>query len=106
MLLGMGLKNYKVYKNVRFIPVSSGASFSAYLGPNGIGKTSIFEALDRFFNGGEWIVNNDSKRGSDDSAFVSPLFLIPVGDISLPKKEKRLAGLISAFFLGFFWNSL
>lgn len=101
MLLGMGLKNYKVYKNVQFIPVSSGASFSAYLGPNGIGKTSIFEALDRFFNGGEWIVNNDSKRGSDDSAFVSPLFLIPVGDISLTKKEKRLAGLISAFFWDF-----
>ena len=101
MLLGMGLKNYKVYKNVQFIPVSSGASFTAYLGPNGIGKTSIFEALDRFFNGGEWIANNESKKGSDDSAFVSPLFLIPVGDIFLTKKEKRLAGLISAFFWDF-----
>ncbi|NMM81130.1 hypothetical protein B2J86_09375 [Acidovorax sp. SRB_14] len=101
MLLGMGLKNYKVYKNVQFIPISSGASFTAYLGPNGIGKTSIFEALDRFFNGGEWIANNESKKGSDDSAFVSPLFLVPVGDISLTKKEKRLAGLISAFFWDF-----
>ena len=101
MLLGIGLKNYKVYKNVQFIPISSGASFTAYLGPNGIGKTSIFEALDRFFNGGEWIANNESKKGSDDSAFVSPLFLVPVGDISLTKKEKRLAGLISAFFWDF-----
>ncbi len=101
MLLGMGLKNYKVYKNVQFIPISSGASFTAYLGPNGIGKTSIFEALDKFFNGGEWIANNESKKGSDDSAFVSPLFLIPVGDISLTKKEKRLASLISAFFWDF-----
>ncbi|WP_311223201.1 MULTISPECIES: AAA family ATPase [unclassified Acidovorax] len=97
----MGLKNYKVYKNVQFIPISSGASFTAYLGPNGIGKTSIFEALDKFFNGGEWIANNESKKGSDDSAFVSPLFLIPVGDISLTKKEKRLASLISAFFWDF-----
>ena len=48
MLLGIGLKNYKVYKNVQYIPISLGASFSAYLGPNGIGKTSIFEALDVF----------------------------------------------------------
>lgn len=100
MLLGIGLKNYKVYKNLQFIPISSGASFTAYLGPNGIGKTSIFEALDRFFNGGEWIANNESKKDSDDSAFVSPLFLIPVNEISLTKKEKRLAGLLSAFF----WN--
>lgn len=101
MLLGIGLKNYKVYKNIQFIPISSGASFTAYLGPNGIGKTSIFEALDRFFNGGEWIANNESKKGSDDSAFVSPLFLIPVNEISLTKKEKRLAGLLSAFFWDF-----
>lgn len=101
MLLGMGLKNYKVYKNIQFIPISSGASFSAYLGPNGIGKTSIFEALDRFFNGGEWITNNESKKGSDDSAFVAPLFLIPTGDIALTKKEKRLASLLSAFFWDF-----
>jgi hypothetical protein len=101
MLLGMGLKNYKVYKNIQFIPISSGASFSAYLGPNGIGKTSIFEALDRFFNGGEWITNNESKKGSDDSAFVAPLFLIPTGDIALTKKERRLASLLSAFFWDF-----
>lgn len=97
----MGLKNYKVYKNIQFIPISSGASFSAYLGPNGIGKTSIFEALDRFFNGGEWITNNESKKGSDDSAFVAPLFLIPTGDIALTKKERRLASLLSAFFWDF-----
>nr|WP_255435138.1 AAA family ATPase [Rhodoferax sp. BLA1] len=101
MLLGIGLKNYKVYKNIQFIPISSGASFTAYLGPNGIGKTSIFEALDRFFNGGDWITNNESKKDSDDSAFVSPLFLIPINEISLTKKEKKLAGLLSAFFWDF-----
>lgn len=100
MLLGIGLKNYKVYKNVQYIPISLGASFSAYLGPNGIGKTSIFEALDRFFNGGDWIINNEIKKASDDLAYVSPLFLIPIGGISLTKKERKSASLLS----GYFWN--
>jgi Fe-S cluster assembly ATPase SufC len=98
MILGIGLKNYKIYKNVQYIPISLGASFSAFLGPNGIGKTSIFEAIDRFFNGGDWIVNNEAKKTSDDSAFVSPLFLIPINGISLNKKEKRLASVLSEYF--------
>lgn len=98
MLLGIGLKNYKVYKTLQYIPISLGSSFSAFLGPNGIGKTSIFEVLDRFFNGGEWISSNESKKAADDSAYVSPLFFIPVNDISLTKKEKRVATLLSAYF--------
>ncbi|MFM9900987.1 MAG: AAA family ATPase [Polaromonas sp.] len=98
MILGIGLRNYKVYKTQQYIPISSGQRFSAFLGPNGIGKTSIFEALDRFFNGGEWIISNESKKSSDDSAYVSPLFLIPINEISLNKKEKRLAALISSYF--------
>lgn len=98
MLLGIGLKNYKVYRNVQYIPISLGASFSAYLGPNGIGKTSIFEALDRFFNGGDWIINNETKKASDDLAYISPLFLIPITGISLTKKERRLASLLSEYF--------
>lgn len=98
MLLGMGLKNYKVYKTLQYIPISLGASFSAFLGPNGIGKTSIFEALDRFFNGGDWINNNESKKASDDSAYISPLFFIPVNEISFTKKEKKLAALLSTYF--------
>ncbi len=97
MLLGIGIKNYKVYKNLQYVPISLGSSFSAFLGPNGIGKTSIFEALDRFFNGGDWIANNESKAAADD-AYVSPLFFIPINEISLTKKEKRLAGLLSTYF--------
>jgi hypothetical protein len=98
MLLGMGLKNYKVYKTLQYVPISSGARFSAFLGPNGIGKTSIFEALDRFFNGGEWVTNNESKKTSGDDAYAAPLFLIPINDISLTKKEKRTATLLSSYF--------
>lgn len=100
MLLGIALKNYKVYKNLQYIPISSGASFSAFLGPNGIGKTSIFEALDRFFNGGDWINNNETKKTTDDSAYVSPFFFIPINEITLSKKERKIASILS----GYFWD--
>lgn len=62
MLISVAIKNYKIYKNLQYIPISFGSEFSAFLGPNGVGKTSIFEALDKFFNGGDWIFNNDSKK--------------------------------------------
>lgn len=100
MLIGAAIKNYKVYKNLQYIPISSGFEFSAFLGPNGIGKTSIFEALDKFFNGGEWVINNESKKITDASAFIAPLFLIPIDLINLSKKEKRIASILSNYF----WN--
>lgn len=99
MLIGAAIKNYKVYKNLQYVPISFGSEFSAFLGPNGIGKTSIFEALDKFFNGGDWSVNSDAKKGSDE-AFVAPLFLIPIDKLSLNKKERRVASLMSDYF----WN--
>lgn len=98
MILGAAVKNYKVYKNLQYIPISFGSSFSSFLGPNGIGKTSIFEIIDRFFNGGDWIFNNESKNNSNESAFVTPLFLIPISDISLTKKERKLATFLSDYF--------
>lgn len=100
MIIGLALKNYKTYKNLHYIPISYGSSFSSFLGPNGVGKTSIFEALDKFFYGGEWVINNESKRNQDE-AFLSPLFLIPIDKIHLAKKDKKIAALISNYF----WNT-
>lgn len=98
MILGAAVKNYKVYKNLQYIPISSGQNFTAFLGPNGIGKTSIFEALDKFFNGGEWVHNHDSAKGADESGFIAPLFLVPVNSISFNKKERKVASIISEYF--------
>ena len=98
MLISVAIKNYKIYKNLQYIPISFGSEFSAFLGPNGVGKTSIFEALDKFFNGGDWIFNNDSKKITDESAFIAPLFLIPIESLSLNKKEKKIASILSSYF--------
>ncbi len=45
---------------------------------HGVGKSSILEALDTFFNGREWVLTKDSKR---EEAILSPLFLIKKSDI-------------------------
>ena len=52
MLVGLFLRHYKTYRNINFIPISTGFSFTAYMGANGVGKSSILDALDKFFNGG------------------------------------------------------
>ena len=100
MILGVAIRNYKVYKKLQYVPISFGSAFSSFLGPNGIGKTSIFEVLDRFFNGGDWSPNNESKKSEDDSTYVAPLFLIPINEISLGRKGKKLASILSEYY----WN--
>lgn len=96
MLISVAIKNYKVYKNIHLVPISNGSLFSAFLGANGVGKSSIFEALDSFFNGSSWNLNHDSKK--DDQPFVAPLFLIEKSKIRLSAEEKALASLISDFY--------
>ena len=48
MIIGVILRNFKTYKNINYIPLSNGESFSGFIGANGIGKSSILEALDCF----------------------------------------------------------
>ena len=82
MLVGLFLRHYKIYRNINFIPISTGAGLSAYLGANGVGKSSILDALDKFFNGGDWSINAQAKAegglNSDDKLpYIVPVFLFP-----------------------------
>lgn len=101
MIVGLILKDYKVYRNINIIPVSFGESFSAFLGANGVGKTSIFDALDKFFNGGDWSINHEakSKISADNTPFIAPIFLIPK-TYGFQGSELKKAEDISNFF----WN--
>lgn len=94
MIVGLFLRNYRCYRATNFIPVTNGPFFSIYIGPNGIGKSSIFDALDKYFNGGDWSVNAQAKRdgglGSDDKTpFICPIFLLSKD--SVPADESVLA---------------
>lgn len=102
MLVGLFLRHYKIYRAINFIPVSTGAGFTAYLGGNGVGKSSILDALDKFFNGGDWSINAQAKSdggisGDDKSPFIMPVFLI--------KKEKLKSNDLAEILSTYLWET-
>lgn len=86
MIVGLFLRHYKIYKNINFVPISSGAGLCAYLGANGVGKSSILDALDKFFNGGDWSINAQAKSeggiyGEDKLPYIVPVFALPKDEL-------------------------
>lgn len=41
MIIGVFLKNYKVYDGMKFIPITFDEYFTAYFGQNGVGKSKM-----------------------------------------------------------------
>ena len=74
MILGLFFRSYKCYKNAQFIPFAKNnlENLNVFIGNNGVGKSSILEALDTFFNNSEWTIHYDSNK---KDAFVAPLFI-------------------------------
>jgi predicted ATPase len=75
MITGLILRHYKIYKALNYIPVCDRRenNLSIYVGNNGVGKSSILEALNTFFNNGIW---NKHKEGKQDETFICPVCLI------------------------------
>lgn len=72
MIAGVIFRNFKIYKGLVFVPISNGTSFNGFIGANGVGKSSVLEALDCFFNGKPWIKNIETSSLSD--SWVIPVF--------------------------------
>ena len=95
MLVGLLIRHYKIYENAYFIPLTESldTSLNVFIGNNGVGKSSVLEALDSFFNGKYWNVNN---KGNKKDSYISPIFLIKKDEI----KNTDALDLLSDFF----WN--
>lgn len=50
MILGTFLRYIKTYSGIKYIPLTNGHSYCGIVGENGIGKSSVLEALDCLFN--------------------------------------------------------
>lgn len=101
MIIGIFTRHYKVYKGAKYIPfgLKNIEKFNLFIGHNGAGKSSILEALDTFFNGREFTVNNGEKR---DECFVAPLFLIKKDDlVKYSNISQEVIPIISDFFFEF-----
>ena len=98
MLAGLFLRGYKVYKNVKFLPFfdCDHENLNLFIGPNGVGKSSILEALDTFFNNAKWTISLGSQH-----AYVAPIFLIEKKKVEhFSTTSKEYIEKISAFL----WN--
>lgn len=93
MIIGAFLRYFKTYSGTNYIPLSSGSNFCGLVGNNGIGKSSILESFDSFFNSKPWNINTGLKKASSTTApsHIVPIFLLRRSDIPDRHKESALA---------------
>lgn len=98
MLFSLLIRNFKVFRGWHYIPISYGENFSAFIGENGVGKSSILEALNTFFNKptSDWNYNHSiSKSGFDREPTICPIFLIKKSKINKNRHLYKYLNIIS-----------
>jgi hypothetical protein len=84
MIAATIVRNIKTYSGINYVPLSYGQKFCGLVGANGIGKSSIPEALDSFFNGRQWNHNIITRKSgvSTTRPHIVPVFLLNPKEIS------------------------
>lgn len=98
MIVGLLVRHFKCYRNINFIPILKDFTdkYSVFVGENGVGKSAIFEALNVYFNDGEW---NITKEADKNKAYIVPVFLLKKTDFRIKKLESfKLIKSISTYF--------
>ena len=101
MIIGIFLRHIKAYKGIKYIPIGEKHNFVAFTGENGVGKSSILQGLDSFFNEKNYFINKGSVgEGTKDINFpyFVPIFFIPKDKIK--GKSEEIVKELSDFF----WN--
>ena len=97
MLIGVFIRGYKSYRATRFIPINlPGKLVSVYIGQNGSGKSGILDALDKYFNDGEWCINSASRSNpttpDERDPYVCPVFAIdkrtPISSLPMASRQQ------------------
>ncbi|WP_237703656.1 AAA family ATPase [Haemophilus haemolyticus] len=82
MIAGLFITYFKTYSKINFIPLSDEHNLCGILGKNGVGKSSILEALDCFFDRDkEWNLHFNAKkernyreRGRCESIYITNIY--------------------------------
>ena len=80
MIIGTIVRNIKTYSGINYVPITFGQTFNGLVGNNGIGKSSILEALDCFFNLRQWNYNIVTKKSGvvTTRPHIVPVFLFKI----------------------------
>lgn len=78
MIIGIFLRYYKTYQGINYIPLTDEGRFCGLVGDNGIGKSSVLESLDTFFNSKPWNFNTATKKSgfAKTKPQIVPIFLV------------------------------
>ncbi|MEB2782891.1 AAA family ATPase [Algoriphagus sp. C2-6-M1] len=97
MIIGTILRNFKTYNGINYVPISHGPNFCGLVGNNGIGKSSVLEALDSFFNGKTWNYNIVTRKSGFTTTrpHIVPIFLIE--KTSINQENIDVAELLSGY---------
>ncbi len=84
MIIGLYLRYIKTYTGINYVPLSNGTSFTGLVGNNGIGKSSVLEALNSLFNNSPWNFNTTVRKSGYETTnpHIVPIFFIPKKSIS------------------------
>jgi predicted ATP-dependent endonuclease of OLD family len=84
MIIGTIVRNIKTYSGINYVPLTFGQTFNGLVGNNGIGKSSILEALDCFFNLRQWNYNIVTKKSGViiTRPHIVPVFLFKIGEVT------------------------
>ncbi|MCD8416074.1 AAA family ATPase [Tenacibaculum piscium] len=111
MITSIFLRHIKIYKGINFIPLSEGNGFSSIIGNNGVGKSSVLEALDFAFNkinSQGWPINNEAKYegiSGENFPYIAPVFLIKKSSLKKTKKDDLIYYSKAEKLSNFLWNT-
>lgn len=99
MIAGIILRYCKTYKGRNYIPLTDEDQFCGIVGNNGVGKSTILEALDVVFNDRPWNYNTAIKKSgfTTTEPEIVPVFLIPKSLI--PSDLQQAAQILSEYAL-------
>ncbi len=81
MIVGLILRNYKNFKNQHYIPITLDGNSSWLIGDNGVGKSTILQAIDTVLNQNDikkLDINNEARAQGLETRepFIVPIFLL------------------------------
>jgi predicted ATPase len=96
MIVSVFIRHYKAFNGINHIPLFINNNFSVFFGSNGIGKSSILEALDSYFNNRNWNINKFAKAHGlteTNRPYIVPVFIIkkeslPENNVNVRKIQK------------------